>query len=86
MTNTHRAFGIAAPSEIIEEVPAVQYPDITVQLSGSDGNAFAIIGNVARAIQRAKGREAADEYRTAAMACGSYDELLVHAMRTVDVE
>ena len=70
--------------------------DIEVQLTGGDGNAFAIIGAVSGAIRRAYGdgqpfetrqeaTAAAAEYREQAMESGSYDELLQHAMRTVHV-
>ena len=63
----------------------VKYPDIEVQLSGEDGNAFSIIGRVSRAIRRAEGNEAATEFSSAAMKCGSYDEVLQLCMRTVEV-
>jgi hypothetical protein len=62
----------------------VKYPDVAVKLVGEDGNAFAIIGRTARAIRRAKGVEAANTFSAAAMACGSYDELLGLVVRTVD--
>ena len=73
-----------------------KYPDIEVQLSGQDGNAFAIIGAVVDGIRRAHGdgqtfetreeaRIAATEYQTEAMESDSYDALLQHAMRTVRV-
>jgi hypothetical protein len=64
---------------------APKYPDITVQLSEEDGNAFAIIGRVARAIRREHGDEAASAYSAEAMNAPSYDALLQHAMQTVDV-
>ena len=64
----------------------VKYPDVTVQLTGRDGDAFAIIGAVSRALRKQVGAEAANEYAHEAMDCGSYDELLVHAMSTVDVQ
>lgn len=63
----------------------VKYPNVQVQLVGEDGNAFAIIGRVSRALKRAGHREAATEWCAAAMACGSYDALLRLAMETVDV-
>lgn len=61
------------------------YPDITVQLSGQDGNAFAIIGAVSKAIRREVGSEEAAAYSAAAMDTPSYDALLQHAMATVNV-
>lgn len=66
--------------------PQVQYPDVTVQLSGEDGSAFAIMGRVSEALRRQVGADAAQAYSDAAMNCESYDELLQHAMRTVNVE
>jgi hypothetical protein len=63
----------------------VKYPDINVQLTGEDGNAFAVIGLVNRALLRAG--VSADEraaFRTEAMS-GDYDNVLATAMRWVDV-
>lgn len=64
----------------------IKYPSITVRLTGTDGNAFAIIGAVARELRREAGREVADEFQSAAFSCGSYDALLQLCMRTVNVE
>lgn len=64
----------------------VQYPNVTVQLSsGVNGNALAVVAAVGRALQREVSREAADEYRRAALNSESYDALLNHAMVTVNV-
>lgn len=46
------------------------------QLTGEDGNAFAIIGRVSRALRRAGYADYATEWTHRAMSCGSYDELL----------
>ena len=46
------------------------------RLVGTDGNAFAIIGNVSRALKAAGQSEKAREWQQKAMSCGSYDELL----------
>ena len=62
-----------------------KYPDVTVKLAGSDGNAFAIIGSVAEALRKAGLREAADAFRREAYDSNSYGDLLQLAMRTVDV-
>lgn len=62
-----------------------KYPDVAVQLTGGDGNAFAIVGAVRKAIRRAHGEEAAKAYADEAMESESYDALLQHAMRTVRV-
>ncbi|MFC0531338.1 hypothetical protein [Phytohabitans kaempferiae] len=61
------------------------YPQVSVRLSGFDGNAITIIGRVANQLRGQVSDEAADQFTTAAYACGSYDELLQLAMRTVDV-
>jgi hypothetical protein len=61
------------------------HPDVHVQLTGRDGNAYAIIATVARALRREVGPDAATAFTTAAFACSSYDDLLCLAMTTVDV-
>ena len=63
----------------------IKYPQVTVQLTGEDGNAFSIIGKVSRALRRQVSPEAAEEFSREALACQSYDELLYLAMRTVEV-
>lgn len=65
---------------------APAHPDVTVPLTGRDGNAFAIIGRVTLALIAAGKPEAASEFRAHALACASYDELLQLAMETVEVE
>jgi len=62
-----------------------KYPEVKVQLSGTDGNVFAIIGKVSLALKRAGLREAAKEINAAALRCKSYDEVLVLCMTTVSV-
>ena len=62
-----------------------KYPDVRVQLTGEDGNAYSIIGRVAKALRRHVSNDAASEFTAAAGNCRSYDELLVLAMETVDV-
>lgn len=59
--------------------------DVPVQLSGEDGNVFAIAGRVGRALRRAGFPEAATAYYAALQDCKSYDEALALTMRTVDV-
>lgn len=59
--------------------------DVQVQLSGQDGNAFAIMGAVQSALRKAGATpEQLSEYYTESTA-GDYDELLRTAMRWVDV-
>jgi hypothetical protein len=59
--------------------------DIEVQLTGQDGNAFAIIGAVQKALRN--GGVPADEIAAVRddMMSGDYDHLLRVAMETVDV-
>lgn len=63
----------------------VKYPNVTVKLIGEDGNAFAIIGAISRALRREVSADAAQQYQKEATSCTSYDELLQHAMSTVEV-
>lgn len=62
-----------------------KFPHVEVQLTGEDGNAFAIIGRVSKALKRAGESEGAADFQTTAFACESYDALLQLAMRTVTV-
>ena len=69
----------------------VCYPGVTVALTGGDGNVFAVIGAVARALTLAERRravpaDAGGKWTVAALACKSYDEVLRLALRTVAVE
>ena len=63
----------------------VKYPDIECRLTGGDGNAFAIIGGVKKALQRAG--VPADEIAAFVeeATSGDYDNVLQTAMRWVDV-
>jgi hypothetical protein len=59
--------------------------DISVTLSGIDGNAFSIMGAVTKAMRRAGvSREEQDEYFKQATA-GDYDQLLATTMEWVEV-
>jgi hypothetical protein len=61
-----------------------KYP-ITVQLTGNDGNAFAIMASVSRALKDyGVEREEVDTFTQEAMS-GDYDNLLRTAMRWVEV-
>lgn len=63
----------------------VKYDDVTVQLTGENGNAFVIIGAVSAALRKAHGQLAMDEYVSAAYECPSYDALLALTMETVHI-
>jgi hypothetical protein len=60
--------------------------DVAVQLSGNDGNAFAIMGAVKSALKKS-GASASElsEYVSASMS-GDYDNLLRVAMEWVEVK
>lgn len=63
-----------------------RYPDITVSLAGGDGNAFAILGKVNKALRNAGvDKTEIDEY-TAQATSSDYDNLLATTMQWVDVE
>ena len=58
--------------------------DVRVALVGEDGNAFAIIGRVSRALKQAGHRELASEFTSAAMRQKSYDDLLCLVLEYVE--
>jgi len=72
-----------APAAPIGEGP--KYPAIKVRLVGNDGNAFAILANVAGALKKANvpHDEVAKFYQEAT--AGNYDHLLATCMKWVDV-
>ena len=55
------------------------------QLSGTDGNVFALIGKVASALKQACMRDEAKTMANEVMASGSYDEALQIMMEYVEV-
>jgi len=60
--------------------------NVTVQLTGEDGNAFAIMGAVRKALRKAgASTEELNQYSMESMS-GDYDNLLRTAMRWVVVE
>ena len=58
---------------------------IKVQLVGENGNAFAIIGAVTKALKRGGRRDLVEAFQAEAMS-GDYDNLLRTAMEYVEVE
>lgn len=63
----------------------VKYPNIKVQLVGTDGNAFSILGNVKRELRRGGvSAEEQESFMEEAMS-GDYDHLLATCMKWVDV-
>ncbi len=63
-----------------------KYPEIKVQLSGEDGNAFFIIGRVRKAMRRAGIREEEITKFTEEARSGDYDHLLQTCMKWVNVQ
>jgi hypothetical protein len=66
------------------KVDDVKFPDVEVQLTGTDGNAFAVMGQVARALRKAGHGDQVDAFRAEAMS-GDYNHLLATCMKWVDV-
>jgi len=63
----------------------VKYPEIEVELVGQDGNAFAILGKVQKALRRANvSEEEIKKYLDEAMS-GDYNHLLRTTMEWVEV-
>ena len=64
----------------------MDYEKPAVQLTGEDGNVFAIIGRVSKALRRAGLPQVAEEFSKKAMSSGSYDEVLRLCFDYVEVE
>jgi hypothetical protein len=62
-----------------------KYPDIDVQLSGEDGNAFFIIGRIRRALKRGGVDRAEIEQFSEEAMSGDYDNVLLTAQKWVNV-
>ena len=64
----------------------VKYPEVQVQLTGNDGNAFAILGNCQKAARQAGlTKDQIDEFMNEAMS-GDYDHLLQTCMKYFEVD
>ncbi len=63
----------------------IKYPNVTVQLTGTDGNAFAVMGACRRAARRAGVSKEEIELFTAECTSGDYDHLLATCMAWFDV-
>jgi len=75
------------PEDSPESSPSdCKYPDIVVQLTGEDGNAFAIMGSVSKALRHAGvPKEERDQFFAEAMS-GDYNDLLATCMKWVNVQ
>lgn len=63
-----------------------KYPNVVVSLTGSDGNAFSVLGAVRRAMKRARLPETEVDAFTKEATSGDYNHLLATAMRWVEVQ
>lgn len=62
-----------------------RYPHVHVQLTGEDGNVFAILGRVRRALAKAGVSDSEIKaFFDEATAAGSYDDVLLTVMRWVN--
>lgn len=69
--------------EMADQAP--KYPHVEVQLSTEDGNAFAIVSRVSRALRQAGvDADEIDEYKRLAMS-GTYEDILRVTTETVVV-
>lgn len=63
----------------------IRYPEVEVQLTGNDGNAFAVMGAVSKALKSSGvDKSEVSQYMAEAMS-GDYDNLLQTTMRWVSV-
>jgi hypothetical protein len=68
-----------------KKMSEIKYPDVKVKLVGNDGNAFAIMGAVQKALRKAGVPQSElDEYFKESTS-GDYDHLIQTAMRWVKV-
>lgn len=63
-----------------------KYPEITVQLTGQDGNAFMVIGTVKASLRKAGVDKAEQNAFVEEATSGDYDHLLQTCMKWVNVE
>lgn len=56
------------------------------KLSGTNGNAFSVIGNVLQVLRRAGQQDRVKEFTDKAFKAGSYDELLQLCFDYIEVE
>jgi hypothetical protein len=65
--------------------PQIRHPEITVQLTGNDGNAYTILGTLQKALRKAGHGDEVAAFLTEATS-GDYDHLLATCMRWVTVQ
>ena len=79
---THKAVRAFITTEM-EKTMKPKYPKIVVKLVGQDGNAFAILGSVNKALQRGGVSKEERDVFMADATSGDYDHLLQTVMKTV---
>lgn len=65
---------------------SVKFPHVRVKLSGTDGNAFAVLARVKAALRKAGASTASINVFLEDATSGDYDHLLQVCMQTVEVE
>lgn len=63
----------------------IKRDDVHVQLTGTDGNVFALLGRCTKALRRAGYADTATELTNAVLNSGSYAEALNHMSEAVEV-
>lgn len=63
----------------------IKHPDISVQLSGQDGNVFNLMGIVIRALRSSGFGDEVDDFVSEVTSSKSYHEALAVMMQWVDV-
>lgn len=64
----------------------IKHPEVTVKLIGRDGNAFAILGAVTKALRHAKVPDVEIAEFQSEATSGDYNNLLATCMRWVEVD
>ena len=64
----------------------IKHPDISVQLTGQDGNVFNLMGIVSRALRTNGFGNEVDDFVSEVTSCKSYHEALAVMMSWVDVQ
>jgi hypothetical protein len=68
------------------ETREIKYPDVTVELSGQDGNAFMILGLVQKALRKVGATDEEIRAFHAEATSGDYNKVLQTCMAWVNVE
>jgi len=73
-------------SEKIQLEPLQEHQKPVLDIDNVDGNVFAIIGAVSKALKKEGLREYADEFRRVALECSDYNDVLTLTHKYVDWE